>query len=122
MAKNNTHTPSRGPQQLQHQQNGTNPETATIDKTEAIAHTEENPVKLDKDHTDTVRVVLGAGNAPITVELKKGDSILDVIKRAGGKLSRDDAVAVGNRRIEKPGKEPADANTTIVVTAKLANG
>ena len=101
MAKNNTHTPSRGPQQLQHQQNGTNPETATIDKTEAIAHTEENPVKLDKDHTDTVRVVLGAGNAPITVELKKGDSILDVIKRAGGKLSRGDAVAVALRSLPK---------------------
>lgn len=82
--------------------------------------------KLEKDTANTTnntaRVINGAGTDPIMVEVKTGDTVTDVIKRAGVTLSKHDAVAIGKKSITNPGKTPADPNTTIVITGKIANG
>ena len=71
---------------------------------------------------DIVRIANGAGNKPVEVEWRPGDTVATVLKRAGIEVQRGQTATLGKRRIRNPEKTNVDSGATIVIAGKVSNG
>jgi len=69
-----------------------------------------------------VYVSYGAGNEPIEVEYRDGDTVASVLERADVIVDRGMTPTLGKKRIRNPEKTAVSAGDLIVIAGKPSNG
>lgn len=69
-----------------------------------------------------VYISYGAGNAPIEVEYRDGDTVASVLKRAEVVVGVGMTPTLGKKRIKDPEKTTVSAGYLIVIAGQPSNG
>ena len=73
-------------------------------------------------NNDIVYISYGAGNAPIEVEYRDGDTVASVLKRAEVVVDVGMTPTLGKKRIKDPEKTTVSAGDLIVIAGQPSNG
>ncbi len=69
-----------------------------------------------------VKIANGAGNEPIEIVWREGDTVASVLKRANITIEPGRTATIGRQRISKPKKTEVRPGEVIVIAGKPSNG